>query len=340
MPSSPMDRLPSVGSTMTCEKDLFGYTQDNDYECARISAGHVWQVESYIGNGARLACECDMRVWRTLVSARRLLQDFTAPGNGVVTAQSAACDIKAECYSDDRVFEVRFDALPFFQQASDEAILELARCGWGGDRPADEVAYFMEDLHPEIKDMLAYSWRKGHVGFEVHVDPTFAASWLKQNRPALLKVMMSEGIHDPVAELRTMAVQYKVRGARAHQFFACEAEDFEHAREQCENAYPNAHIIRIFFVPRQDTPAEADRVAAASPDTAPLAVPAPVLRARLREANTAFRATGGRGVELADFIDAIRHELRSRGARKGWATRRTVATSAAARARKRGKDQG
>ena len=341
MPSFPMDRLPSVGSTITCKKDLFGYTQDNDCECARISAGHVWRVESHIGNGLVLACEYDMRVWRTLVSTHSFLRNFTVPRGELTTAQSAAFIIRAECHSDDRVFEIRFDALPFFQRASDDAILELARCGWGGDRPADEVAYFVEALNPEIANMLAYSWHKGHVGFEAYVDPTSAASWLKQNRPVLLESMMSEGIYDPVAELRATAVQYKEKGARTHQLFICEAEDLDHAREQCENAYPNARIVGIFLSPRQDTPAERDHVAGAVPDATapavpvpalqalvndPLAAAAPELRARLHEANAAFRAAGGRGVELADFIDAARHELRSRGARKGWATRRMAAT--------------
>jgi len=45
------------------------------------------------------------------------------------------------------------------------------------------------------------------------------------------------------------------------------------------------------------------------------------LRRRLREALCAFKRAGGRGVELADEIDGVRLELRSRAARKGWKKR-------------------
>jgi hypothetical protein len=46
------------------------------------------------------------------------------------------------------------------------------------------------------------------------------------------------------------------------------------------------------------------------------------LRRRLREALCALERAGGRGVDVADEIDGIRFELKSRAARKGWKTRK------------------
>ena len=51
------------------------------------------------------------------------------------------------------------------------------------------------------------------------------------------------------------------------------------------------------------------------------------LRRRLQDAVCAFKHAGGRGVELADEIDGIRAELRSRAALKGWKKRKRKATA-------------
>jgi hypothetical protein len=45
------------------------------------------------------------------------------------------------------------------------------------------------------------------------------------------------------------------------------------------------------------------------------------LRQRLKAARKAFDGQGGRGVDLAEFIDCARFELRSRAARKAAQTR-------------------
>ncbi|KKL23440.1 hypothetical protein LCGC14_2425330, partial [marine sediment metagenome] len=64
--------------------------------------------------------------------------------------------IKAECHSDDRVREANFDATPWFVQASAESIGDLARCGWGGDYPADGVAQFMAEQDREVGKVFQY----------------------------------------------------------------------------------------------------------------------------------------------------------------------------------------
>jgi hypothetical protein len=73
---------------------------------------------------------------------------------------------------------VNFDAVPWFEQASDEEISELAAKGWGGDYEADAVAEFIDT--PEIRAIID----KG-AGFEVHIDGPQAMVWLADNRTNL-----------------------------------------------------------------------------------------------------------------------------------------------------------
>lgn len=103
--------------------------------------------------------------------------------------------IKAECHSDDHAVEVTFDAVPFFKKASYEKILALAKCGWGGDYPADEVAIYMAGKNKEVKDMFTYveaRRKQADVGFECHVDKVETLSWLLKNRPRIHAKLMDE----------------------------------------------------------------------------------------------------------------------------------------------------
>ncbi len=108
--------------------------------------------------------------------------------------------VAAECHSDDRVFEVSFDAEPWFQQASDDQIIDLAECGWGGDYEADEVAEYVSSANPDVQEMFAYLGRiagrrdkKYACGFECTVDETSALEWLKEHRPALYQSVNPDG---------------------------------------------------------------------------------------------------------------------------------------------------
>jgi hypothetical protein len=83
--------------------------------------------------------------------------------------------IKAECHSDDMKAAYRFDAVPYFRQATDQAIIDLASCNWGGDYPADDVAYHMLAIgHQNVTKMFTYLEiirnSKQNAGFECHVD--------------------------------------------------------------------------------------------------------------------------------------------------------------------------
>lgn len=95
--------------------------------------------------------------------------------------------IAAEVHTDDRIYEVSFDAAPYFAQASDEDLRELHKCGWGCDYPADNVAHFMDAVSPEVGAMFAYNARSRQPGFECNVEGDEAMTWLKQHRPVLFE---------------------------------------------------------------------------------------------------------------------------------------------------------
>jgi hypothetical protein len=93
--------------------------------------------------------------------------------------------ITAEVHSDDYIHEANFDATKWFEQASDEEILALARCEWGFDYPADYVAKFFEGKNHELDDLFEYCRKKHGVGFECSVEAGPALAWIERNRPHL-----------------------------------------------------------------------------------------------------------------------------------------------------------
>jgi hypothetical protein len=99
--------------------------------------------------------------------------------------------IQAEVHSDDFCMQTQFDSLPWFEQASDEEILELIACNWRGDYPADNVAHFISSENTRVRNVLTYVETAyevtGKIGFEVSVNDDDALVWLKQHRPHLAK---------------------------------------------------------------------------------------------------------------------------------------------------------
>jgi hypothetical protein len=91
--------------------------------------------------------------------------------------------VTAECHDDDWVYEAKdFDCTPWFEQASDEELLTLIECGFGGDYGADKVAEFFDGKIDAITEMFAH---KRH-GFECYVDETQALLWITAHKPQLL----------------------------------------------------------------------------------------------------------------------------------------------------------
>jgi hypothetical protein len=100
--------------------------------------------------------------------------------------------IAAAAHSDDHAIKVEFDALPWFEQASEQEIRDLAACGWGGDYPSDEIVFFLDETVPELSKLIAYleiiagdPAKKDCHGFECHVDEGRAPEWLRGHRKSL-----------------------------------------------------------------------------------------------------------------------------------------------------------
>lgn len=99
-------------------------------------------------------------------------------------------EITANAYSDDRLYEVSFNAAPWFANATYDEILALARCGWGGDYPADAVVHSTIDNGDsnhvaDLSAMMEYVTKKKDLGFECHIDEGEAMAWLKAHRKDL-----------------------------------------------------------------------------------------------------------------------------------------------------------
>jgi hypothetical protein len=98
--------------------------------------------------------------------------------------------IRAEVHDDDFRTSARFDATPWFEQASDKEIVDLAKIDWGGDLEADEVAEFFEGRDvgtPDTVDDVFKAVNVLDVGFECSVEPDDAIRWVEKNRPHLME---------------------------------------------------------------------------------------------------------------------------------------------------------
>jgi hypothetical protein len=90
--------------------------------------------------------------------------------------------IKAEARSDDGAFNIEFDAEPWFEGASHDEVDALIRCvhegTFGGDYPADRIAYELAESDPELAAMLDHCERKEDCGFEVYVNQLDVVMWM------------------------------------------------------------------------------------------------------------------------------------------------------------------
>jgi len=108
-------------------------------------------------------------------------------------AHDPAMVIPAECHSDDHIYQVSFDAVAWFEQASHDAIHALADCGWSGDYPADTVAVDCAEKNLSLQALFKYielistiASKKDEAGFECSVEKIPALRWLAQHRPEVI----------------------------------------------------------------------------------------------------------------------------------------------------------
>ncbi len=96
--------------------------------------------------------------------------------------------VVARVWSDDKAFDIKFDAVPWLKEASDKDIVDLYQINFSRDYPADKVAQFMADHDERIAGLFKYLEAlhgKGGMGFEVEVNADQMLLWLKLNKPRL-----------------------------------------------------------------------------------------------------------------------------------------------------------
>jgi hypothetical protein len=108
--------------------------------------------------------------------------------------------------------DARFDATPWFEEATPAAILGLVREEWTG-RPARDLANAVAriDGYSRLDAILGYkrSHRAGIDGkpltIEIHVDPVDALAWIAEERPDVHAKILAEFCGDAAACERTKA---------------------------------------------------------------------------------------------------------------------------------------
>lgn len=116
--------------------------------------------------------------------------------------------IRAEVHSDDFIYQVKFDATKWFETVTDQEIIDLIECDFGGDYPADYVAQNLAESNSELTDFFAYFDEKpvmlngDTVGFECHVNGDDAEYWILKNRPHLKRLLKTnQSIGGPYEDL-------------------------------------------------------------------------------------------------------------------------------------------
>jgi hypothetical protein len=98
--------------------------------------------------------------------------------------------IETEIHDDERRTQSTFDSTPWFEQASDDEIVALAKIGWGGDTEADQVGLFFEDDEIGTPCTVPSVFRTSmvlDVGYEVSINEEHARAWVQTNRPHLME---------------------------------------------------------------------------------------------------------------------------------------------------------
>jgi hypothetical protein len=107
--------------------------------------------------------------------------------------------IHATCHTADNIVCLEFDATPWFSEADDPSIIDLARSGWssvaiaeslerrrGYERLHDLIKYAAERLQQESLEDLTWNT------FECTVDGQDALAWLAKNRPDVMARIPSQ----------------------------------------------------------------------------------------------------------------------------------------------------
>ena len=170
---------------------------DNFKKQAHILVGYLATLNRNISYGQGLEAVArmnDFKSWNHAAgqaNAASKQRDTNRPQACPLPRPLLSPAVTAGGHSDDRQFEVSFDAAAWFAQATDDEIFALYRIGWSGDYEADAVLDYFRDKDVDVTalyDYLEATHREGSrqpVGFECSVNGDEALVWLKVHRPAL-----------------------------------------------------------------------------------------------------------------------------------------------------------
>ena len=158
--------------------------------------------------------------------------------SGVVKPEApveATPQIPAQFWTDDRAYELDFDAGLWILQAEESELLSLLACGFGRDYPADAVAYWTAEngVAPDRESLgSAFLYldasnrapgKRDRLGFEVEVSAEPFVAWLQKSRPAVLALYVCD--------------QYGVRLTEAQEDEVRGMWDWHTASEGCEHSF-------------------------------------------------------------------------------------------------------
>lgn len=160
------------------------------------------------------------RNWHQLKAAIDSAAGVSAPVSQAVTATEQSVveaervlsrleDLPGDCvearfYTDDRVFEVKFDARTFLATATPEKLIAIYMVGFSGDYCTDDVADYHAThwAHTEegarIQEAFAYlclrnqAYNADSIGFECRIDGESFLKWLDACRPDVAATLLCQ----------------------------------------------------------------------------------------------------------------------------------------------------
>lgn len=103
--------------------------------------------------------------------------------------------VDATFWTDDRRFEVSFDAQAFFQSATDKELLAVAEIGFSGDYATDAVAEFFSKSNEELQEAFTYLGvlpSTYDCGFECSVDSEGYYHWMAEHKSAVIAAYLCD----------------------------------------------------------------------------------------------------------------------------------------------------
>jgi hypothetical protein len=219
---------------------------ENFKKQANILVGYLATLNRNISHGQGLEAVArmnDFKSWNHAAGQAKVTSkqtDTACRRTSTLPRHLLSPAVTADGHSDDRQFEVSFDASAWFAQATDEEIFALYGIGWSGDYEADTVLDYFRDKDADVTALYEYleaTHRQGSrhpVGFECSINGDEALVWLKVHRPALFLRVFADMSAQPEFLQAGLSEQQTARLRELEGDFI--GADFHSRVEQARNA--------------------------------------------------------------------------------------------------------